>query len=340
MVSVEYLAGFIDGEGSLILWRRPRGQSVEYTSRIYLANTNLRILVEIQRDFGGKLVESLHANPHWKRQFSLRWASATAERLLLLVGPYLRVKSKQAAAVLSFSQHRKSAKRDAVQQGRPLLPEDLKIREAFYWRLRALNAKGMPRPWPQMPTPEIEPPWPAKRFTISPEYLAGFIDAEGSLIISRTHSMTQRSMVYRGRISIGCTNWQIINEIHSTFGGIVADQPAAEPHWKNAYLIIWSDTNAESLLSLVGSHLRVKAKQAIVLAEFLRHKRTSDQRAKGVYVTVLSREVLEIREAFYQKMKSLNSRGPTPPLVQEDPETSLGVVVLPRSNGTASENAY
>ncbi len=310
MVSIEYLAGFMDGEGSLTLWRRRRPPSVEYTTRISIANTDFQILEEIRKDFGGSLVESVHANARWKRQCSLRWASAGAERLLLEVGPYLRVKDRQAAALVEFSQYRRNVKRDGEKQGRPLLPEDLQIREVFYWRQRALNAKGKFQPTLMGITWDSSPRWPNQRPLISPEYLAGFIDADGSLMITRCHSKTQRSTIYRGKLSIGSTNWHIIHEINKGYGGITANQPAREPHWRNAYQLNWSDGNVEELLLVVGLHLRVKSRQAQILLEFVRHKRDSDQRRSGHYVTGLSQDVLELREAYYLRMKALNARGP------------------------------
>ncbi len=315
MVSVEYFAGFIDGEGSLTLWRRRKGPSFEYVTRMSVANTYVEVLEEIRSDFGGMLVESIHSNPRWKRQFSLRWAGASAEKLLMKVGPHLRVKARQASALLEFSQYRRGVRRDNTKQGRPLLPDDLQIRETFYWRLRALNGR-ISREHPEWIAPERDLGGPIRASPICPGYLAGFIDGEGSLMISRAQLKTQRSIVYRGKISIGSTDWHIIDEIHRAFGGIVADQAAPEPHWKNAYLLIWSDGKAESLLSVVEPHLRIKARQASVLREFLQHKRASDQRPKGLYVSTLPSEVVQTREALYQRMRTLNAKGPLSPSAQ------------------------
>ncbi|MEE8232346.1 MAG: hypothetical protein V3R46_03400, partial [Thermoplasmata archaeon] len=72
MVSVEYLAGFMDGEGSLSLSRIPRGRSnPEYCVRVTIANTDTAILSEIQEDWGGTIHSMGQGRSGWKPGFVL-----------------------------------------------------------------------------------------------------------------------------------------------------------------------------------------------------------------------------------------------------------------------------
>lgn len=54
MVSTEYLAGFIDGEGYVALGRIPRLRSHEYPLRVVVYNTNRKILEEIRQGWEGR----------------------------------------------------------------------------------------------------------------------------------------------------------------------------------------------------------------------------------------------------------------------------------------------
>ena len=50
-----YLAGFIDGEGCIRLHKHPTKDGFNYNLDVRIANTNLEVLQEIQKIFGGKI---------------------------------------------------------------------------------------------------------------------------------------------------------------------------------------------------------------------------------------------------------------------------------------------
>ncbi len=123
-----YLAGIIDGEGSIVMTkfkegRYPVGGS---TARISVANTDLLLMKWLVRTFGGHY----HLNGDWQRWGGTKpcyhWVlngSATAVACLTAVIPYLRVKRTKAVRALKLSQWRleqrivRSVRRQKLKKG-------------------------------------------------------------------------------------------------------------------------------------------------------------------------------------------------------------------------------
>lgn len=215
MISLEYLAGFFDGEGyaALARIRRP-GRSPEYCLRAVVHNTNLEIVSEIQRCWGGTLSEVGERRPGWKRGYALIWTNADAARLLLLLAPRLRVKARQAALLLGYQEHVRSCKRLHDQHGylSNLSTEELRFREALFRELKELNTRdpSVRRRYPD-PGAGIAPPSPP-----SPSYVAGFVDAEGSLMIIKSQSARDGRIQYHSRISVSNTCRSVLEDIRES----------------------------------------------------------------------------------------------------------------------------
>jgi hypothetical protein len=127
-------------------------------------------------------------------------------------------------------------------------------------------------------------------------YLAGIIDGEGCLIISKSDRGSYDN--YYGRIHVKNTDRRLMKWLVEHFGGnIHVHKPKSEKH-SVAYSWYFSG-NAKSkeifLLALMP-YLIIKQEQAKVLVEFFR---LSEQRCP------------ELREKLYQQMHTLNKRGPT-----------------------------
>ncbi|MFQ6012280.1 MAG: hypothetical protein ACE5LS_01360 [Thermoplasmata archaeon] len=316
MLSVEYLSGFIDGEGSLSLARipRPRG-SKEYCVRISIANTNRQILEEIQDEYGGTLASSGKRPSRWKTVYVLIWTNAAAAYLLVKVAPHLLVKSSHASALLEFLEHLGMCRRDRDRKGRllPLSREEIRIREAYYRRLKHLNLRGQ-NPRRQVAVEQGDSDsQDQKADRISPEYLAGFIDAEGCLAISRTHARKYGTIQYRPRVTLSNTHGQTLSQIQRDYGGLVYRYPRAKVGWKDSYTLVWTEGLIPIVLSLVSPHLRIKGRQAAILRDFNRHIRDTPMNRRGSFWIPHPREIIDFRERLYQRMRKLNTRGIQPP---------------------------
>lgn len=158
-ISPEYLAGFVDGEGTLGIERinngkaRPYGvtasgtprswyHSPEHVVRVQVSNTNLEGLEAIQAMFGGSLTKMKNYNrPNNRIAYKLTWNSRRAEQLLDVVGPYLVLKRPQYLLLLEYINARHQNRRLPGFHGR-LDPSEIALRDSFHERLKALNHKG------------------------------------------------------------------------------------------------------------------------------------------------------------------------------------------------------
>lgn len=313
MVSVEYLAGFVDGEGYLALGRIARARSVEYPLRLVVYNTNADVIESIRTVWGGTISHSASRKPGWKDQYALIWTNAAAANLIERVAPYLHVKAEQAAALLEFHAHVKSFPRNRDSKGRllPMPGEEQESREAVYQHLKTLNARGRATSEAGSPGNRTTDQGPSKRRP-SAEYVAGFIDGEGSLMINRLRARGTSKMQHRARIAIGNTNRAILEEIRDVYGGILVKEYRAEAGWKHLHQLVWTGGMLERLLNEVGPHLLIKRKQVEVMRDFLQDMRRAPRVRQGPggrgYAT-LPEDVVAYRESLCVRMKELNARG-------------------------------
>jgi len=308
VLSVEYLAGFVDGEGHLSIARiARRDRPHEYCARVSITNANRPILDRIQRFSGGIFVSVGPRSPGWKPQYALVWTNAAAARLLTKVSPFLRVESKQAAALREFVFHVRGSRRRRDRLGRllSLSGRELIIRDTFYRRLKLLNKRGSV----SVSRGHDNTARKSESRTISSEYLAGFIDAEGCLMIARSESRRHRGLQYRARVCVSNTDRVILEDLQRAFGGILVNQPAAKIGWKHAYQLVWSDRMVEQLLLSALPYLQVKRRQAVVLLQFIKYKKRTRQGRNANGFAPLPRRVVATREALCRRMKELNAKG-------------------------------
>jgi hypothetical protein len=158
-ISPEYLAGFVDGEGTLGIERinngkvRPYGitsngaprswyHSPEHIVRVQVSNTNLAGLKSIQAVYGGSLTTMKSYNrPNSRVAYKLTWNSRRAEQLLKVVGPYLVLKRPQYLLLLEYMSARHLNRRLPGFHGR-LDPTEIELRDSFQRQLKELNHRG------------------------------------------------------------------------------------------------------------------------------------------------------------------------------------------------------
>ena len=108
MVSLEYIAGFFDGEGCITADKNA------FTVRLSITNTQKAVLDEIQKVLGGFVRSKDVAGPNRQPSWELRYAKrATVKHILEILRPYLVVKSVEAWLALEYialHEHCKSGK--------------------------------------------------------------------------------------------------------------------------------------------------------------------------------------------------------------------------------------
>ena len=153
---------------------------------------------------------------NWKPGYALIWTNAAAARLILEVGPHLRVKGTQARELVRFQSHLRACRRRRDQLGRllPLSPRQREIREAFHRRLKSLNRRG-----PTIPHSRGAVSRRRVSQKVSAEYLAGFTDAEGSLILAKVRIVDKWNLQYVPRVCIDNTDKAVLEDCNVTMVG-------------------------------------------------------------------------------------------------------------------------
>jgi len=148
MLSVEYMAGFFDGEGTVAVTTRGREKGVYL--RISISNTNQQILHLIKACFGGYLSTPRKKRENWKP--SCEWINSgkSAAEFLKLIQPYVILKKGQVALGLEFWEFQRKPKNERCYfiHGKGTntrikkKPETLTKEAEFKQRFKALNQKG------------------------------------------------------------------------------------------------------------------------------------------------------------------------------------------------------
>src|SRR2546428_13365938 len=114
------------------------------------------------------------------------------------------------------------------------------------------------------------------RSHLSAAYLAGFIDAEGCLMIPKSTQANGRSH-YRTRISIGNTDKAVLEDIRAQFGGIMTNQAPEKIGWSYSYQLIWSDGMVESILAAGIADLVGKRRPTTIMLDLVHHKKRTPE---------------------------------------------------------------
>jgi len=144
-----YLAGIIDGEGSIYIQRRLVEGSWDYFARFQVVNTDATLIKWLHATFGGHIYEKKRSAPppHWKPQYEWYTNRGLLDRLLPLITPYLKIKRLHAEAMSEFRST------FGVHFGSRGVPEHVNdVRIKCFERLKALNRRGVD-PSPLLPSP-------------------------------------------------------------------------------------------------------------------------------------------------------------------------------------------
>ena len=98
-VEKAYLAGIIDGEGSIGLWRHHKNETA--TPNVSVANNSLKLLQWIKQRAGGTIVSKKKRKAHHNDLYAWSVRQDRAIRLLNDVKEFLIIKRKQAELITS-----------------------------------------------------------------------------------------------------------------------------------------------------------------------------------------------------------------------------------------------
>ena len=108
-VDLAYVAGLIDGEGTICIHRnKVKNQKVYLQLRVDITNTNEWLIQWLKFAFGGHTDVSRRdgKGKNWKPAWRWSLSSNRASTFLTLVLPYLRLKKPQAELAINFQKAR------------------------------------------------------------------------------------------------------------------------------------------------------------------------------------------------------------------------------------------
>ena len=106
-ITKQWLAGFIDGEGCFNI---TRCRTTIYP-RLLIVNTNLDILEEIKKRYGGDITSRKNGKDNWKTFNSYRASCKAFKRIVSDVLPYLNLKKENALLCLEMLKTKDMSKR-------------------------------------------------------------------------------------------------------------------------------------------------------------------------------------------------------------------------------------
>lgn len=136
MVSSEeraYLAGFLDGEGAIML----RSSNGYIRLDVKVTNTNWGLLIDFQSVWGGTIYRAKGRSLLHKPVYKLSFNSREAVEMLQSIALYIRLKKKQCEIALRFA---KTIKHNGPKGGLAL--GDKEAREQMMAEMKALNHRG------------------------------------------------------------------------------------------------------------------------------------------------------------------------------------------------------
>jgi hypothetical protein len=140
-----YLAGFVDGEGSIGIDRiKSKGKVVKYTFkvRVVITNSDFETMKWIKQitGYGCAYKYKKAYNPKWKQVHRWQVVSKKAKEFIEEIYPYLKIKKNIAKLVISLPTN-----------GKGLWKKDRKIfmiqyqkQNKIYQRAKELNHRGLP----------------------------------------------------------------------------------------------------------------------------------------------------------------------------------------------------
>lgn len=130
-VDFAYIAGIVDGEGSIGIYNRADHPNSQMYMRVTVGNTEEWLLQWLKFNFGGYISTTQHETSGNRKVSQWTVTALKALYFLELILPYLRIKRPQAEIAIEFQKRRKphypkSDEQRAVDQANKILIAALK----------------------------------------------------------------------------------------------------------------------------------------------------------------------------------------------------------------------
>lgn len=284
-ISIEYIAGFFDGEGCIYI------NNKTHRLRVCITNTNYYILKQFKEMFGGSIykrqLRKLKNNRGYCKQI-FQWSIEfnNALRFLECIQPYTIVKKEQIELAIKYRN-----RINPSNGGKPLSNEEKYIRESYIKQIKKLIHVNITES-------KLEHIYKKVSNSINNRYIAGFFDAEGTVCI---HKNTDG-------VSVGIkqTHYEVLRLIQEIFNGKIStiEEKYCKDgcHRKRTWTWEIHSNNAIKFLTVISPFLFEKQEQIILAIKYYTQIIKMNQRKTR---TICERET---REKYKIQMINLKKR--------------------------------
>jgi len=140
-----WLAGFVDGEGNIGIYRNNGRRYRNYVIRVCVVNTHKPSMARVADLMDAALVRRAQNHKGWKSAYVVSITGKKAAAVLEKLLPHLVTKKRQAKVVLAvqavYANSRLPRKGRAGYPG--VAPEACAFAEKAYWLIKKMNTKGV-----------------------------------------------------------------------------------------------------------------------------------------------------------------------------------------------------
>lgn len=244
-----YLAGLIDGDGSLGIQAHPHEQNyINYDVTLEVATTHLPTVKWLIKTFGGQFYTTQDKRPN--RKPNHHWYVSTSEhqlRILKMVSPLLKLKQRQGETQIQFLELGGRSFHD--QDARKELADYVSHRNGFFEPVYRTHR-------------DVENSNAEKA---DYQYLAGLLDAEGTL------SLYESKRSFDPKIQLPNTDMRVFDFLLEKFGGSVSSSKRDHRELGNWVLPV---RFLENTLLAILPYMVTKRKQAILLLDWFRNRKS------------------------------------------------------------------
>ena len=133
------LAAFVDGEGTIGIYRALRKNKYNYHQILEISNTDIRLIEWLVNNFGGSFPKVEGRSGNRKNAYHWTLTGSNSYKLIKKIRPYLLLKQEQADCAIEL--YDKLSKWNYGSR-KPLPYHKRKLGESLYQRNKVLNMKG------------------------------------------------------------------------------------------------------------------------------------------------------------------------------------------------------
>lgn len=322
-VEKAWLAGVIDGEGSIFLsklthgnWRYRRG--FIYVPALKVSNSNRAFSNKVRDTIGKGSVNFVEEKrSRWKDRWDYTGSGFVLRGLLPQILPHMLVKREVAQRMLEYLSF---VDANPIDGSRKQIPPSYYDRlDSLYLAVKRLNERGKN---PSTELSEIllsQPHNPNKRGPGSRTsscrqmreeeraWLAGVIDGEGSIFLSKvTHSNYRRGFFYRPQLEVSNSSRLFLIRVAEIVGEGTVQLAKKEPGaWKTRWMYAAVSGVLRVVLPQIVPYMIIKRAQAETMLKFFAFIDENPIRGR----TKVELNYYEKLDSLYWMIKKLNEKG-------------------------------